>query len=624
MPISITSDGLDFPVIPPEAGLQEWVDRHVDLSSVITFDEPFTGKNRDLWSKDVLSRFPPLKLGTVFYPPGASNFAVAYLVVPTSLVEDLYGVGAVQLNMYNDLSLLAGVTLTMEAIGSYPLTNNLLTVQGGDALSLLVMVDARYALWGSSIGDATILQVPPTTVTQWSDLIPTYLPGYSITVDTISDNYGVPSEAINGLQEPVGPWLDMIALNVGMRVIIQDYTNPESLSLILASTAIPLYAGNISNTNYTVGGDVSGADLEIQLTMPSAINVAFPDATLNLDNPHSPGNNDPNQPADFVSVATGLVTHTETNDASSVFPTATPTGRDLLIRDTANFVADGNDFLIQQLAQQISNDLYAWFTIRANFDLPGIQAWGQDGFHTVTWTYTADKVQTSIRPVPLHQSRPDEMHHETIASDGSISYGSSAKIHHGQHVFYNLATTGEVFNTGICHNWGIMECANPYTPTDQPIGHLIPRVSVGPPTAPAPAGSMQWDDLNGCFWIYDLANTEWVQIGGLCGNNNPNIIYGQTTAELGGGLYTWNQIVPYPGHPCMWIQQGLTGQTACEINATTGIVNGTNMILFKDQTTNLYFFSDQVSGVSGTFHVCLDDGSTHTFVFQFGLLKSVT
>jgi hypothetical protein len=210
-----------IPLLWPTDEVRAWVEEHCrpgDLPPPVqppawpgTACEPWALRAHEGWQ-------PPIRLNRLWWPTGASRFAVGHFLCTSSDLPKLRHAA------YHALGSYAARPLVMDDEAGGKIETDLFLlpprplafIEGEEQLWLLTFVDARY-LWRSASASLTV----EGGVTTWSGMygaIAAVL-GVDINVDAIAAAYLKPSEELTARYESIPHLLDAVAVNVGHRIV---------------------------------------------------------------------------------------------------------------------------------------------------------------------------------------------------------------------------------------------------------------------------------------------------------------------------------------------------------------------------------------------------------------------
>lgn len=346
-----------------------------------------------------------IEVGTLQWPVGASRWASGHFLVHTLDAAEMVALvgqaGTLKMTWEEHATRVqAGRTILRYDSDHYPITTvkgtvsatvyllslRPLNIGDGGEVYLATFVDQRFFWWAKNTGSITVTE----GTTTWANLYTTLgsALGVSIAADSIHADYTVPSALANLRYEPVPPWLDTVAQNVGQRIVCSLTGAVSALS--------PLTADIDLAVDLVGGGTFYGSTLGLR---PSAILTAFPKF---LSSAFQGG---------YEAVNTPL-------GGSGGTQTFKP-----MVKATVDGAgAVTNSAVLAAYAAKLSADLYSWNRQTADAVLPGIQDVAATGFHgNIKWTYLRDELTTRVQYAPYDWREPAGTSGVTSASTGSVA-----------------------------------------------------------------------------------------------------------------------------------------------------------------------------------------------------------
>jgi hypothetical protein len=280
--------GVDL--IVPTTELCEWIERNISPRDVYEWAyRAWPGFNLTGLAFPEWMRRPSIKLNTLWWPTGASRWAVGHFLCTESQLRDIrplvvnnsthtpartFPVSSISgdpqqatLSIDSDPLTSAGVATGTNFISTdmflmppRPLSQ-FLNVPSLNGHYLLTLVDDRYYWWSCSTGNMTITE----GTTAWSDVFTTLqdqlgLSQSPFTIDTVSSDYLKPSRTFGQPYEAVPIILDSAAYNVGMRVVRKldgsIYIMSAKKSRDVQNANVQGTATSASNLNKQAGGTI--------------------------------------------------------------------------------------------------------------------------------------------------------------------------------------------------------------------------------------------------------------------------------------------------------------------------------------------------------------------------------
>lgn len=381
MPTTFTYAGIQLGFPDSDGAIQRWCDRYRPIDDIFSYSQPshaVEGRDRPQGQHGHavgLPRFnwtyqpPRYRLNTLWWPcTGASRFAVGLFL--TNLVNAkkiqaaiATGDGSGQLNMSDSVN---SIQLSMWALPMRPLGAIATSVF---PLVLVPLVDRRYWWQWSKTGQ---MFLGPTST--WSDLLGQITSGLGVSVDTPdaeTGGYDAPDwSGFDLWHENAGMMIDAYAATVGQRFVAGI---DGSYRCRKADADDSVCQSNIDDAELSAGGEF----LTVAAAAPGKVTVVFPrrqggivyqngvcdTVTVNGANPSAPGE---------VTVHTSFQA-----DYSS-----RASGAD-------------NQGQLNNLAQAIARDYYAWHVKQYSGTIPGVAgSWQATGFDDYLWFHfgaSADK-----------------------------------------------------------------------------------------------------------------------------------------------------------------------------------------------------------------------------------------
>lgn len=218
----------------PTPELIAWVESYVPTRDIVQFNPvPYLDHLQNVMPYPDQSD-DPVQIGSLWWPQGASRWAVGYYIVTESQRNAINAI-VNNRSTYNPANLVlddatSSITASMWMLPPRPLAQNppdadSLTKwimpkadsgSSGEPVYLLTLVDDRY-FWWQRAGDITL--EPPKT--SWANLISQIgtILGVTITTDTINPVYLKPPASLIQYQNFLPLLLDLCAFSVGLRVI---------------------------------------------------------------------------------------------------------------------------------------------------------------------------------------------------------------------------------------------------------------------------------------------------------------------------------------------------------------------------------------------------------------------
>ncbi len=314
--------------------------------------------------------FPPVRIGKLWWPTGASRFAVASYLVDQSQIDAIrlvtYSTGAT--NGYQVAPLVLGDSTSSVTTDMWMLPPRPLAGVTDLPLYLLTLVDERF-FWWFKTSTLTVTGGTTTWATLFADLASAL--GITLTVDIIDAAYLKPDPKFTLRDEPLPLLLDAAAFCCGQRFVRQldgtcrTWLATNSRDQTATNLALVPTAGNY---DVSAGGVFAiGTVLPLVddvAALPASVEVIYPVQRCGVDS----GTISYNVTlaslalADFAGVS-GSSGNTKTFHASAVAgqqPTVSP---------------PYNDAELQTLTEAIARDFYRHQVGRLDLRLVGYPAW---------------------------------------------------------------------------------------------------------------------------------------------------------------------------------------------------------------------------------------------------------
>lgn len=386
MPVSYA--GVPLPTITPASA--QWVEAALRTEDIDLFeirhDKSQTQDRLSIPNKE--ERYQP-KLGKLIWPRDAHRWATGLFLVTTNQLalirSRVYGGGnyTPQTLIMDDGSGKPNRSIETDLfmLPSFPVVQ----MPTGNSMHLLILVDARYFWWQSSVS----LEVTSGT-TDYSDLYDQIaaVTGDPITPDATDAAYLQPGLSFNCTEEYVPFLLDSIAYNCGQRIIrLLDGT----IQAVNVSTAEASVADNLSlGFRRMMGGvlTLTGSPSDLGSITPSEVDIYFPNLNTGGSVTKIVSMPTPNNGAVKLFKSTGIFDTGEMVWTSALLSSG-------LMTFTTKFVADW----------------YDWQQASVNETLAGICDWEPTGLEDmIEWTFHEGNISTKISRGPLTDLTEDLMH----------------------------------------------------------------------------------------------------------------------------------------------------------------------------------------------------------------------
>lgn len=363
------------------------VERVISPRDVYQFERAsWPGKNRVGWTWPGFVPDRAIKVGSLWWPRGATRWAVGHFLATEEQLESIRpqvysGPG----NTYQSLPcVLSQERADGATVGA--ITTNLWMLPPRplfqcEALSdyerqqyLVTLVDDRY--WWQFATTTDLIVTDGSTT--WQALYTTVAANLGISDfanDPISPAYLCPAGALTNHYERAAPLLDLIAYNVGQRIV---RNLDGSVYAMEPQTAEGVLAADLAN-NWPV--KAGGEFLFAASDLPNDLNAILP-TTVAVSFPTSSGS--------YVVFTANLSSLTPPGLPSGL----TGNGAQQLWHDVATcYVAPAsNTAALQALVNQFASDWYAWQSGPLDLALVGIRDWLPEGLtDTIEWTYRGEQ-----------------------------------------------------------------------------------------------------------------------------------------------------------------------------------------------------------------------------------------
>ncbi len=363
-----------------QSALVAWVEANLSTRDVYEFiRHPYwLGENSPPvpFSFAALSEDQPIKLSRLWWPMwGASRWAVGHFLISErqkSAIEQAApngGPATLEMQWWDQASQkVDGISPKLYYLPPRPLQQIPFAAGEEGSFYLLTVVDDRF--WWNTASTTGDLIVQEGTTT-WANLYTTLASkiGITITADAISSAYLQPSAAMSRHYRFVPPILDMVAFNVGQRIVrrLDGTVLARNYANALSDQKADLNLASVQRGMHEAGGQMTASDVNARI--PGTISVAFPKTVVLVPN------------GTFYSL-TAAITHKGTS--------FTKTFRHAAVADFT-LIGDtnpNNKTELQALANQVATDYYGWAGANLDLKLAGIINWKIDGYSdTIEWTH---------------------------------------------------------------------------------------------------------------------------------------------------------------------------------------------------------------------------------------------
>jgi hypothetical protein len=402
----ISYAGVNLPI--PRADICEWVEQNISPDDVYDFQRrDWPGRNLQGMAFPGSTRYRPIKPGTLYWPTGASRWAVAYFFATDEILDQIYAALANAYGIYHSAPLVlsketksgAGV-ITTDSINGSPevISTNMwmlpvrpiqqAVTDSDNGVYLLTLVDDRFFWWNSATVTVTFPKDWPTLYNTFANALCIQPPG-GLQIDPIPAAYLAPGYNFTHLfNEACPPVLDSIAYNVGQRIVrdlnggLHAYNVNSSFTIFNDNGAAFPFVG------YKQGGGQMaldpGSDFDDLASMlPGTVAFSFPVARGTEETPlEIPPYQLP------VSLSSLVIRGFRVTGNVSV----------KVFQDSAaaDYTVPGprpvNYSQLFNLVNQFATDWYSYQFSPADVKYVGILQWEPEGLSdSIEWTYKADE-----------------------------------------------------------------------------------------------------------------------------------------------------------------------------------------------------------------------------------------
>lgn len=340
--------------------LREWVRANIDPSDL----PPYT---THWWPGKNLSHLPfrppapprKIELNTLWWPTGASRFAVGWYLADEGLLTSIRDVTESPLGSDHAASNLVlddgtdSVTVSMWMLPAIPLQQI-----GADGLYLLPLVDERYFWWQKG-AEITVLG----GTTTWAQLYTAIATGLdiSITLDAVESAYLRPHAELTTRYDSLPLLLDAVAYSTGRRIVrtmagtVRAWKPANALAQ--QTTSLAAVEDKLAGGELAFGAD--GAD-----TLASAPgSVTMTCFRSDSDSLH----------AEVVTLTSLALAEYGTHQGTAIATKIVKTS------ELALYPGPSNAVEITALAVRIATDYYRWQAARASLSIVGYPGWTLTG-----------------------------------------------------------------------------------------------------------------------------------------------------------------------------------------------------------------------------------------------------
>jgi hypothetical protein len=458
------------------ADLLAWVAANIPVSEQLQFEfRTWPGKRLTqlTWDGTVLPR--AVQPGTLWWPRGASRFAVGWFLCSTNQLKKIraacYSEGAASVPVPQTLRISQdnrdGQTVSSISTSMYLLpVRPLQAIPGYNGLHLLTLVDQRYFWHFANTGAITVNE----NSTTWQNLYTTLQAqlGITIAVDPINAAYITPSVELTSYYESAAILLDAVAYNVGQRIVCRLDGSVHALNVTTSQASVRTQLASFAQQrrNILAGGQYafspSPPPTDLASILPESVTVVYPLTTNGVPQPQTPYVKTVTLASLALPEFAGIKGHNTTKTFHDTDQAMTPDG-----------INPTNLTELTALTKQIATDFYRYCAAKLDQKYVGILAWQPEGLtDSITWTYQSKpEVSTYLKRGPLVDMTEELLHGggNFNVVNGPVKYEGSATY---DAPTYYISIT---INKNTTNNY----VAN-YNPT------YIGGIFVSPPSPPTP------------------------------------------------------------------------------------------------------------------------------------------
>lgn len=384
----------------PTIEILDWVERNISTADIYDFQHlAWPGVDRLAWPFPGMTRARPVRPQTLFWPAGASRWAVGhFFATDQELAQIRQKVFAN--STYNPATLLmqdgrTGMSISpnLWMLPPRPIAQPVPPLgQTVNGLWLLTLVDDRFWWWQSA---AQITVTEGTT--SWIDLLAACETaiGASIAAEPIAGAYLQPSGSLTANYQYVPLLLDAVAYNVGQRIVRRLDGTVLSMA---ARTARTNQVTALATWTRAAGGQCQLTDLVGVL--PDVVAVVFPELQpVGADPQWLSRNNYVLKPSSYQKPHELSITLASLK-LSEVPAGFLSNGGVKVFRDTAQWFNGSNAAQLNELATQIATDWYLWQLGILDVSFAGVAPYQPDGLGDITWIYGGDTAITRVMRGP--------------------------------------------------------------------------------------------------------------------------------------------------------------------------------------------------------------------------------
>jgi hypothetical protein len=574
----VTYGGITLEVASVE--VQDWITANITLRDILEFSRRYwPGSRCPRLTYDPPPPERPIRLGSLYWPKGASRFAVAHFLATddqvTALRATCYTPEGSAPQRFSMIALDANGNLIgrvdpyLYMLPPHPIQSQYLPNQQPGQW-LLTLVDQRFFWRQLSTGVIEVTE----GVTLWSDVyndLATAI-GAPIVTDMQASPYLKPSVFISSKYSEVTQIMDAVAYNCGQRIVRDLAGNVHGYGTNSSSV---IYSANIAAVeNVQAGFEYYKPDTEGVQASRVAVFFPRPDTLFGTMGAF------PTATPVASEVAGGYLSVQTLAAGGGIL---SGDGFTKFYHDTAlsNYSGDAlnNQGELDGLAIQVATDYATYAVPRADLVIAGIFPWVPEGFSdSVEWIWGGDNSSQCCTRVifqPLDDQVQDLMHLSSTKTPQAFgSFFSPTSLEQtggplglwtqGEFTQYDPETDTFSITAGA---WGYLVSEEPFSSTTTYPGFLVGASSIdgipviacwSPASALLPVqitdqGPDSVTGVNAYSWFQVKAaeSGQWVPVvGGLTGTFNG---YGPD----GNPLYERNEMrIPYPWPPVVWIYKG--------------------------------------------------------------------
>lgn len=391
----VSYGGIYLPTVTPEAAA--WVEANLSAKDVEEWQRwAWPGNNRTLWASAGFVTDQPVKLGSLYWPTGATRWAIAHYLINDDqwgTIKNLAYPGTT----YKPLPLVIdsqqnGGTVISPDMWMLP-SRFEVKIPNYTGMYLLTLVDDRY-FW--QVRSTQRMHIDEGTTT-WEDIytqMGSALGGITIDADDIPAAYGKPGKCLNALWEQMGLFLDAVAYNVGQRIVRGLDGTVRAMNV---TTSQAIVQSNLSNNPFPTGAPVKAGGVMLLLpplpndspgVLPESVTLTAVQVTNGfIDGERYPVvvkladlNLPEFGPNPTVQVGNSKVFH----DGIAATITTPP--------DPDNLVD------LQALTRQVATDWYRYQISPLDIKFAGIAPWVPEGWSdSIEWLWRKDEVSTRVQ-----------------------------------------------------------------------------------------------------------------------------------------------------------------------------------------------------------------------------------